>query len=71
MIILGLILILLSLLFEHLSNKDSAQGIAPSDSYKKMVKIMRGFGIGFCIAGVLFWILVLVLSVIAAGATAL
>ena len=66
MILLGILLILLSLLFEHFAVRDLSQGAIVGDGYMNTVRILRGVGIGFCALGVLFWCFVIGTAVVAA-----
>lgn len=65
MITLGVIFILISIFFEHLGNKDLAEGIAVSDSYNKTVRIMNKLGKIFFFAGLIFWAFFIALIIFA------
>ena len=65
MITLGVIFILISLFFEHLANKDIAEGVAVSESFNKTVRIMNKLGKIFCFAGLIFWAFFIALIIFA------
>ena len=65
MITLGIIFILISLFFEHLANKDIADGVAVSDSYNKTVRIMNKLGKIFFFTGLIFWAFFFVIIIFA------
>lgn len=64
MILIGILLICISLLFEYLSNKNLVQGVCVSEAYNNTVRTLRVIGKVFCTLGVVFWIIIIVLSII-------
>jgi len=64
MILIGILLICISLLFEYLSNKNLVQGVCVSKAYDNTVSTLRTIGKIFCILGIVFWVIMIVLSII-------